>query len=209
METSPNIRKDRRRQRTRQLLRESLIALILERGYDGVTIQDITNRANLGRATFYLHYADKEELLLTMLQEVVDGLLMQIEMPTLDNVAQQSPPVLMAFQHAATNRDLYRAMLGTHSSHSVMGRLRMYLSAALQKQAYPMQSTVVPIEVVCTHTAGGILSLISWWIENDTTYSAEQIAAMAQQINLFGVVGALYPDKLLEGFSIFRAGQKD
>jgi AcrR family transcriptional regulator len=58
-----NLPLDRRIQRTRQLLRNALFALIIERGYESIAIQDITERANLGRATFYLHYQDKEELL--------------------------------------------------------------------------------------------------------------------------------------------------
>ncbi|MEZ4667133.1 MAG: helix-turn-helix domain-containing protein [Anaerolineae bacterium] len=57
-------RPDRRRARTRKLMRDSLIALILEKGYDAVTVQDITDRENLGRATFYLHYKNGKERLL-------------------------------------------------------------------------------------------------------------------------------------------------
>ena len=55
---------DRRIQRTRELLRKALMELIDEKGYDAVTIQDITERANLGRTTFYLHYQSKEDLFL-------------------------------------------------------------------------------------------------------------------------------------------------
>ena len=55
---------DRRVQRTRKLLRSALVQLIMERGYDVLTIQDITDKANLGRTTFYLHYQSKDEVLL-------------------------------------------------------------------------------------------------------------------------------------------------
>src|SRR5690349_11429109 len=60
--------------RTRQMLRDALIALILERGYDAISIQDITDKAGLRRATFYLHYKDKDELLFTVLRESFDHL---------------------------------------------------------------------------------------------------------------------------------------
>ncbi len=74
-----NIKKsDRRVSRTRRSLREALMSLILEKGYDAVTIEDITTRADTGRTTFYLHYRDKEELLLESINEVVDGLFTQI-----------------------------------------------------------------------------------------------------------------------------------
>src|SRR5690242_13310 len=56
---------DRRIQRTRQLLLDSLIQLILEKGYESITVQDIIDRANVGRSTFYSHFQDKEDLLLS------------------------------------------------------------------------------------------------------------------------------------------------
>ncbi len=55
---------DRRIQRTRALLRDALMRLIIRKGYDEITIQDITDEANVARTTFYLHFADKDELLL-------------------------------------------------------------------------------------------------------------------------------------------------
>ena len=56
---------DRRVRKTRQLLREALMELTLERGYDHVTIQDILDRADVGRSTFYAHYHDKDDLLVS------------------------------------------------------------------------------------------------------------------------------------------------
>ena len=51
---------DRRVQRTRQLLQDALIAMVIEKGYDATTVQDIIDRANVGRATFYAHFPDKQ-----------------------------------------------------------------------------------------------------------------------------------------------------
>src|SRR5574338_1030565 len=65
-------RTDRRIQRTRQSLRTALLALIKEKGYDAISIEDITERANVGRATFYLHYKDKEDLLLEEFSEMAN-----------------------------------------------------------------------------------------------------------------------------------------
>ena len=66
---------DRRVRRTRRRLRDALIQLIMEKGYDNVTIQNITDAADLSRATFYLHYTDKDELLASSLEEMFDELL--------------------------------------------------------------------------------------------------------------------------------------
>jgi AcrR family transcriptional regulator len=65
---------DRRKARTRQLLRDALMALIVEKGYEAISIQDIVDRANVARPTFYLHFKDKEELLFTSLVEIYEEL---------------------------------------------------------------------------------------------------------------------------------------
>ena len=72
---------DRRGRRTRRQLKEALFALILEKGYDAVTIEDITGRADLGRTTFYLHYRDKEELLLEAIDSIANDLIARLPPP--------------------------------------------------------------------------------------------------------------------------------
>src|SRR5204863_8663670 len=62
---------DRRTKRTRELLQKALIELISERGYDALTIQEIVDRANLGRTTFYLHYNSKDELFMSCHETIV------------------------------------------------------------------------------------------------------------------------------------------
>jgi AcrR family transcriptional regulator len=62
---------DRRVERTRELLQKALIELIAERGYDAITIQDIVDRANIGRTTFYLHYNSKDELFMSCHEDIV------------------------------------------------------------------------------------------------------------------------------------------
>lgn len=54
---------NRRVQRTRRRLREALIALVLERGWERTTVQDVCDRADVGCSTFYLHFQSKEKLL--------------------------------------------------------------------------------------------------------------------------------------------------
>src|SRR3990172_4149344 len=76
---------DRRKERTQRLLRDAFMELIVEKGYDAVTILDITERANVARPTFYLHYNDKEDLLFKMMTEVYDDLSNSVEKQTTVN----------------------------------------------------------------------------------------------------------------------------
>ena len=63
-------KEDRRVGRTRRLMHEALMALIVEKGYETVTVQDILDRADVGRSTFYAHYRDKDELLLSSFEHL-------------------------------------------------------------------------------------------------------------------------------------------
>ena len=80
---------DRRIQRTRALLLSALLDLIVERGYEELTVQDIVDRANVGRSTFYKHFLDKRALLLSGV-DGLQGLLTQ------QRTAQDSRPKISA-----------------------------------------------------------------------------------------------------------------
>jgi len=120
-----------------------LLALILEKGYDTLTIEDITRQADLGRTTFYLHYKDKEELLLESIDTLADDLKAQIglvedhALPTPGAVTE--PPALApgaaierVFRHSAENATLYRVILNGGAASRSLLRLQEIISAAAQ-----------------------------------------------------------------------------
>jgi len=191
---------DRRKQRTRQLLRDSLIALILEKGYDAVTIQDITDHANLGRATFYLHYKDKDELLSSMMEEIQQDV-MERTMPIVDDahfLLNGKPPSLLAFQHAEEHADFYRAMLGEGGLAGVFTRYRKSGAARVQAQLEPhLRDSPVPIEILSHYLIGGLNALLAWWLENDRPHSAEYMANMFHQLVMMGFLGVMNNEEQL------------
>ena len=121
---------DRRVQRTRRQLQESLTSLILAKGYDAVTIEDITEQADLGRTTFYLHYKDKEELLMQSLEAVFDDLVAQIQQRSIDDwVAHGQGPWTLAFEHAAENARFYQIILSGQGGDGLKRRVQAYIAA--------------------------------------------------------------------------------
>ncbi|MBZ0285795.1 MAG: TetR/AcrR family transcriptional regulator [Anaerolineae bacterium] len=180
---------DRRIQRTRQLLRDALISLILEKGYDSVTVQEITERANLGRATFYIHYNNKEELLLSNLHEVFDDLKTRYGAPSREQfLAPEQALRTIPFVHALENRDLYRVTLfSEQGTAAIMKGIRQYIADEIQTRMEAVASTgktQLPPEVVANYLAGAMLALIGWWLEHDTPYSADVMADMYYQLTL-------------------------
>ncbi len=188
---------DRRVSRTRRSLREALMVVILEKGYDAVTIEDITSRADVGRTTFYLHYRDKEELLQESINEVVDDLFVQVSQKPLAEWDQPGEvsgeetlfPILLVFQHAAENADLYRVVLRGEGTSKIQNHIRNITASAVTEFLRLMAERdglafhpIVPVEVFSNYFAGSLLGVLTWWLENNMPYPAEKIASIYQQL---------------------------
>lgn len=207
---------DRRTLRSRQLLRNSLITLMLEKEYEAINVQDITDRADLGRATFYLHYKDKDELLLSMLEGLYDELVTRIENQIIkDNFS--TPPIQLVFEHAAENKDLYKVVLSGAGKTTVLTRTRDYIVALLVK----LMSTLgnqpqIPLEVTAVYLAGAQMHMIGWWLENEMPYTIDEMVRMYQQLTLYGVVAMLgisdpleKPEDLRARTAAFQSAARD
>jgi AcrR family transcriptional regulator len=179
---------DRRVRRTHKQLRDALLALILETGYDAITIQDIVDRADLSRATFYLHYRDKEELLVSSLEEMFDALLEAKGQVTPDMLLPNGqPPCFLAFQHAQEYSALYKVMLSERGVAYVMHRIQDYLTDEIRFEIETLLNQVgrkpdVPLDIIATHMAGALFSSLVWWIENDMPYQPEYMAQTFQRM---------------------------
>ena len=174
---------DRRVQRTRQLLHEALISLILEKGYDRISVQDIVDRANVGRSTFYDHYQDKDDLLVSDL-EVFHG---QLE-PGEDG--QEIGDVLLSslhvFEHAQENYRLYKALLGGDGINLILRTSQKQLNdevlQRLNGRMNASQLEVVPPNILANHLSSSLLSLLTWWLDHDMPYSPEEMEEIYQRL---------------------------
>jgi AcrR family transcriptional regulator len=187
---------DRRVRRTRRLLRAALFELMGEKGYETLTIQEITDRADLNRATFYLHYGSKDELLADGLEASFDELVMQFdelspEKPAWDDVSS----ILLTFRHTADHADLYKMLLSDKGSSYIVFRILNYTAAYGRKQLQDSMPPGTPLpltaDLVCYHIAGSLFSLLSWWLQNDMPYTPEYMAEMTHRLCAEGTVAVL------------------
>lgn len=189
---------DRRVRRTRRLLRDALIALILEKGYESILIQDITDRADLSRATFYLHYKDKEELLTASLEEMFDELVARMPQPIATKDALNTrEAALLAFRHVQEHHQFYRALIHERVLASVMNRIREYLAQEAGKRVLALfadsPSPPLPPPIVAQFLGGALFSLLVWWLQNHMPESPERMADVFDQLAQKGVLGPLSP----------------
>jgi AcrR family transcriptional regulator len=192
---------DRRVQRTRRALRSALLDLLKEKDYDSISVEEITQRANLGRATFYLHYKDKEDLLVDEFNEIVNERARTISdipfsawLPALENPDQATenkpaPPLLMAFQHVANHADLYQILLKNEKSDRTLERIRKiiaqsitgFLQTKIENDPIPILFEV-PIDLLAAYFSGGLLSCVDWWFEQELSYTPEEMTRMFQRL---------------------------
>ncbi|VAW37577.1 hypothetical protein MNBD_CHLOROFLEXI01-306 [hydrothermal vent metagenome] len=183
---------DRRVRRTRNMLAQALLALVQEKKFDQITIQDITDRADLNRATFYLHYGSREELLADSLEGYFDELVQRIESITAVTPVWESPEANeMVFEHVAEHADLYRVLLGKNGLGYVINRIIDYIAQFSEAHMRAHLGTVepqVPLEIIARHVAGSLYALLTWWLMNDMPYTPRQMAEMATNLCLMGSV---------------------
>ena len=166
--------------RTRRYLREALIELVIEKGYDQVTVQDITDRATLNRATFYLHYRDKNELLLDCATELFDDIWDRTQISkhatTLLDPATANPALLQPIiEHFAEHAAFYRVVLGENGVPAFAETVRQYYSHALHELIARHMVTSDPalLDTLVYFNAAGVLGMFSWWVRNDMPHSPE------------------------------------
>lgn len=183
---------DRRVVRTRRLLRDALMFLILEKGYDAVTVQDITDQANLGRATFYLHYQDKEDLLSRSLEEIYDDLVLRLQHLSREQLLLgEEAPSLIAFRHAAENQDLYLVLLRGQGAHLISRRIQQYIADVVVQNFLHLladRPQPVSLDLIANHVAGSLIAMITWWLENEMPHSPEYMSRIFSKLIMPGVL---------------------
>lgn len=184
MDTPPPSRHERRRLQTRKLLIQATLQLVLEKGYDAISIQDITDRADLGRGTFYIHFKDKEEVVWTMFQDLFQDLEQEAH-KELDRSKPQMEffGLLNIFRHAEKNRNLYRVIFGGQGSAMLTARMQNFLANSIlfdirSAPEPPEVNFNLPEEFEAQILTGVISRLLFWWLETPNNYTAGQMAAM-------------------------------
>ncbi len=171
------------------------MALILEKGYAAITVQDILDRANLGRSTFYAHYRDKDDLLVSQFEhfkEMFEGFDAQGLRGKAGLGSADFAPSLGFFRHAGEQHRLYKALVGKQGGEMVKEYLYRYISdlirGHLRKRFPDDRRLTVPREVLVHYLTTSFLALLTWWLDHDMPYTAEQMNEMYTKLTFPGVL---------------------
>lgn len=190
--------------------------LIVEKGYEDISIQEIADRANVARPTFYQHFRDKDDLLFQSMSEIYASLQASIgPIPddylfAADGAIQDSSD----FDHVASLAAFYKVMLGKKGSPAFLVDIRRYLAEfsvgtavhILQEQGRRMR---LPADLIAHFTAGAELGVMAWWLENGQPYSPKEMSRMVFQLTMLGGIWALGYDTETLVTLVERLGKKD
>ena len=182
---------DRRVERTEQLLRTALFELIEEKGFESLTVQGIIDRANVGRATFYTHFDNKEDLLISGLDQLQQELKQrQREVHTRSHKIQERVLVFSydVFAHTEKHRQLFRALSADSTGFAIqrtwhkilLDLVREDVKAVMPKEEY----SSVPTEALVRFIAGAFYGFLIWWLEGSMTLSAHEIDTTFRKLTL-------------------------
>ena len=175
---------DRRSQRTRHLLGQALVTLIREKDYGTITVSDIIERANVGRSTFYSHYPDKDSLLISQLERVIE--LLNQRIPSQEELPFF--PSLGLFRHVGEQYELYKMLVWTPGIDVLIKQMRRSLSQRVEEGlAKSGRHYDVPLPILANFIVGSFLTLLQWWLENKRIQSPEEMDQIFRKLAVSGL----------------------
>jgi AcrR family transcriptional regulator len=163
--------------RTRDALGDALIALMQEKPFDTITVQEVLERAHVSRSTFYSHYSDKDDLLMSDAEEFFEALSMALSAH--DDKSDRVFPVKEFFTHLANVQPFYKALVKSGKFQENMELARGHFARGIERRLseLPRAGSIPANELTAiafTH-AGALLSLLTWWLDRGMREPPEQM----------------------------------
>ena len=173
---------DRRIQRTRHSLTHAMVELVTEKRFDDITVQNLIDRADIGRSTFYTHFRDKEDLFQKNWEGFVDFCAQQI---IWEKAGKGSfMPIIFLFDHLKDVQPFYQGLVRSRKSDALFKsgteRLSERITEALRTRVRHAPS--IPIPVLANYLAGELFGLLKWWLDERMPYSPERMDEIYHQL---------------------------
>ena len=172
---STNTRPDRRVSRTKRALHEALVTLIRERDYEDISVQQILDRADVGRSTFYTHYRDKDELLVDGIHDMIRSVSPAASTAAADDFTWFSLPIL---EHHERHRRAVaqrltgsaRAVLHEHLRHVLARMVRERIKTSRRRSA-----SRIPPELLAPYVSATFVLVLNWWLDSGSSLTAADV----------------------------------
>jgi len=160
---------DRRVRHTRDALGDALISLMQEKPFEQITVQHVLDRAGVSRSTFYTHYRDKNDLFLSDVEEFLD--FMAFSLSRHGDKSNRVAPVRELFAHVGEMRKFHAVLVASEKIHDFLELSQGYFARGIEQRLgeLPVASAISAARrtALAQMFAGGLMSLMSWWIDHD------------------------------------------
>src|SRR5215475_5303186 len=175
--STPTRKTDRRVRRTRNALGDALMALMQEHPFESITVQDILDRAQIGRSTFYAHYRDKDDLFLSDVEDFLE--MMSNHLLRQREASNRIAPVRELLMHFDEMRPLHDALIEADKMRDFLELGHGYFARAIDRRLaeFPETNTLAPKQraAMSQAFAGAFLSLVSWWMSQTSPPTPEEM----------------------------------
>lgn len=178
-----DLKSDRRVIRTRELLLDAFVVLLMERGYEKLTIQNLLDKAGVGRATFYAHFQSKEDLLSQSIARMRDGLIAQWKSANNKEI-QRLGFTLPFFRHLESHRRIYHATFGRESEWTVEQHMQRMLRELVREdlgRVHKGQAKAAALDLAVHFVVGSLWAIVVWWMESKHPVSHDEIEHIFQR----------------------------
>lgn len=175
--------------KTKRGLREAFLRLLLDKGYDAISIQDIATEAETARVTFYRHYRNKEELLIDCIDMIYENYAGHIRQIPDEEFRQGYTPMLVFYRQIQEDGKIFRLLSASRAGQFLTRRLIELFAERIQtrlKARFPEEQFLAPIDIIAHHIASAQIGLANWWLENDQPYSPEYMAQISFWLSMTG-----------------------
>lgn len=168
---------DRRVVRTRDVLGDALMALIREKPFESITVQEVLDRAGVGRSTFYEHYEDKNDLFLSDAGDFFEA--MSTALSKHGDKSNRVAPVGEFFSHVAEQRAFHDALLASGKLQDLWEMGEEYFARGIEQRLKEIcaarKMDAASLSAQAHAFAGALFSMLTWWLRSSSTLSAEQM----------------------------------
>jgi AcrR family transcriptional regulator len=175
---------DRRQQKTRDAIFDAFSSLLSTKRYSKITIQEIIDKANIGRSTFYSHFETKDDLLKEMCTELFEHIFSKsLAMETTHDfslaVKDTQTMITHILYHLKDNKKNIIGILKSESGELFLSYFKQYLNELItlnMLNGVKQEKSKVPFDFLIEHIAGSFVGLIQWWIKNNMKDSPEELS---------------------------------
>ncbi|MCC0649885.1 TetR/AcrR family transcriptional regulator C-terminal domain-containing protein [Clostridioides sp. ZZV15-6598] len=192
---------DRRTIRTKKMIRSALAELIDEKGFNNISVTDLTQRADINRGTFYLHYVDKYDLLEKIENEIIQEIeeetkhLDSVNMMNIDASNEPLPFMVKLFEYFRKNSVIIKSILGPKGDPTFERKIKKFIEINLfEKQKlknFNIDEAVISEEYFIQYILSADLGVIQYWLEKNMKESPDEMALILARMSLLGPLRAV------------------